>query len=521
MILWFGLFSPNLHKFGSLMENLEKYFKSFRNQIIGIEQQFESPYGFQRIVYGDWIASGRLYGPIEEAITKTIGPFVANTHTEASETGTLMTNAYHLAHKLIKKHVNAGPKDVIITAGSGMTTVINKFQRMLGLRICGQLSHRGCLKEADKPVVFITHMEHHSNHTSWFETIADVVVIPPGDDLLVNPENLRHELEKYKHRKLKIGSFTACSNVTGIEVPIHELARIMHEYNGVCLADYAASAPYADINMHPEDPMEKLDAVVFSPHKFLGGPGTSGVLIFDSAFYNSEVPDNPGGGTVDWTNPWGEYKYIDDIEAREDGGTPGFLQAIRTALCLELKNQMGTENIRRREEELLERLFKGLEKIPNLYILADNVRKRLAVVSFYFTNIHYNLVVKLLSDRFGIQVRGGCACAGTYGHFLLNVDYEHSRMITQKINTGDLSDKPGWIRLSMHPSMTNEEVDIILEALKQIEKNHKDWEKDYYYNPRLNEFRHVNAPEDLSEKVAGWFKLPHPAEKILGVEKSL
>lgn len=502
-----------MHKFGRPMQNLENYFAPFRKHIVGIDQHYESPYGLQKIIYGDWIASGRLYGPIEEAITKTIGPFVANTHTEASETGTLMTNAYHLAHKLIKKHVNAGPNDVIITAGSGMTTVINKFQRMLGLRICGQLSHRGCLKESEKPVVFITHMEHHSNHTSWFETIADVVVIPPGEQLLVNPENLRSELEKYKDRKLKIGSFTACSNVTGIETPIHELARIMHEYNGVCLADYAASAPYIDINMHPEDPKEKLDAVVFSPHKFLGGPGTSGVLIFDSAFYNSEVPDNPGGGTVDWTNPWGEYKYIDDIETREDGGTPGFIQAIRAALCIELKNQMGTRNIRLREKELVERIFNGLKRIPNLYILADNHRARLAVVSFYFSNIHYNLVVKLLSDRFGIQVRGGCVCAGTYGHFLLNVDYEHSRQITEKINTGDLSDKPGWVRLSMHPTMTNAEADFILAALEQIQQNHKEWEKDYEYNPRQNEFRHKSAPKDLTTKVAGWFKLPIPQAK--------
>jgi len=493
------------------MESLEKYFEQFRKNIIGIDQDYESPYGRKRIVYGDWIASGRLYGPIERAISDVFGPFVANTHTEASETGTLMTKAYHLAQKLIKNHLNAGPNDVIITAGSGMTTVINKFQRMLGLRLCGQLSHKGCLKEIDKPVVFITHMEHHSNHTSWFETIADVVVVPPGDGLLINPEYLRAELEKYKDRKLKIGSFTACSNVTGIEAPIHELARIMHEYKGVCLADYAASAPYVDINMHPADPMEKLDAVVFSPHKFLGGPGTSGVLVFDSSFYNSKVPDNPGGGTVDWTNPWGEYKYIDDIEVREDGGTPGFLQVIRTALCIELKNQMGTENIRRREEELLERAFSRLKSIPDLYLLADNIRTRLGIISFYFSNIHYNLVVKLLSDRFGIQVRGGCACAGTYGHFLLNVDYEHSHLITQKINTGDLSEKPGWVRLSMHPTMTDSELDYVLDALGQIQKNHREWEKDYLYNPRQNEFRHVNAPEDPTVKVTNWFILPKTA----------
>ncbi len=492
------------------MQTLEEYFAPFRQNIVGINQTYKGPYGVQKIVYADWIASGRMYAPIEQRISNVIGPFVANTHTEASETGTLMTKAYHHALKLIKQHVNAGPKDVIITAGSGMTTVINKFQRMLGLRICGKLSHKDCIMDDEKPVVFISHMEHHSNHTPWFETHADIVQLKPNDDLLIDIEELRTQLEKYKDRKLKIGSFTACSNVTGIQTPVHQMARLMHEYNGVCLIDYAASAPYVDINMHPEDPMEKLDAIVFSPHKFLGGPGSSGVLIFDSAFYNSLVPDNPGGGTVEWTNAWGEYKYTDDIEAREDGGTPGFLQAIRTALCIDLKNQMGTQNIKKREDELLKLAIDGLSKIPDVNILAGNEKERLPVISFYFKHIHYNLVVKLLSDRFGIQVRGGCACAGTYGHFLLEVDYELSHMITEKINSGDLSDKPGWIRISLHPTMTNEEVEYILKAIRQIHEKHEDWGKDYEYLNRQNEFRHKLAPKDPVEKVTDWFTMPMP-----------
>ncbi len=490
------------------MSKLEEYFAPFRRNIIGIDQQYESPYGKQKIIYADWIASGRLYGPIERQMVEHFGPFVANTHTEASETGTVMTNAYHHAHKLIKQHVNAGGDDVIITAGSGMTTVINKFQRMLGLRVCGELAHQACLKEHERPVVFLTHMEHHSNHTSWFETMADVVQLEPGPGLLIDTEMLRSELEKYKDRKLKIGSFTACSNVTGIETPIHELARIMHEYGGVAVADYAASAPYVDINMHPGDPMEKLDAVMFSPHKFLGGPGTSGVLVFDSSFYTSKVPDNPGGGTVDWTNAWGEYKYIDDIEAREDGGTPGFLQAIRTALCIDLKNQMDTQKIRERENEMLEMLFDGIRSIPDTHIMADNVEERLGVVSFYFDHIHYNLVVKLLSDRFGIQVRGGCACAGTYGHFLLNVDYELSRQITEKINTGDLSDKPGWIRISVHPTTTNGEIRAIIGALRDIHTHHKEWEKDYTYERKRNEYVNKRMPAQNIDLVKSWFHLP-------------
>ncbi|RLD56483.1 MAG: selenocysteine lyase [Bacteroidetes bacterium] len=486
---------------------MEAYFKKFRENTIGNELIFKTPYGEKKMIYADWIASGRLYAPIENKISGTFGPYVANTHTETSETGTLMTKAYHLAHKKIKEHVNAGPMDVIITTSFGMTGVINKFIRILGLKMCGQISGSECLREKEKPVVFISHMEHHSNHTTWFETMTDVVQIPPTKDLHVDLDAFKDLLEKYKDRKVKIGSFTACSNVTGIHTPYHKMAKMMHEYDGVCFIDFAASAPYEDINMHPEDPMEKLDAIFFSPHKFLGGPGSSGVLVFCSSLYKGHAPDNPGGGTVEWTNRWGEYKYIDDIEAREDGGTPGFLQAIRTALSIELKNQMGTKNIKKREDQLVKKAFEEMPKIPGLHILAENIQERIGVVSFYVDNIHYNLIVKLLNDKYGIQVRGGCACAGTYGHFLLDVSYEYSRSITDKINSGDLSEKPGWVRVSLHPTMTNEELNIFIEGLKQIVANIDEWKKDYIYNKHTNEFRHKDELEDKTEVVREWFEL--------------
>jgi selenocysteine lyase/cysteine desulfurase len=490
------------------MHQLEKHFEPFRKNTIGNEQTFSTPFGLQKMIYADWIASGRLYGPIEEKIANVFGPFVANTHTETSETGTLMTKAYHHAHHLVKKHVNAGPNDVIITAGFGMTTVVNKMIRILGLKNCGLIQKSDCIQKSEKPVVFITHMEHHSNHTSWFEANVDVVVLQPNKDLLVDLDELRAQLEKYKDRNFKIGSFTACSNVTGIETPYHEMARIMHEYGGVCFVDFAASAPYVDIDMHPaDDEMKKLDAIFFSPHKFLGGPGSSGVLIFDRSLYKSTIPDNPGGGTVDWTNPWGEYKYIDDIEIREDGGTPGFLQAIRTALAIELKKQMGTEKMRKREHELVKRAFAEFRKIDGVKILADNVEDRLGALSFYIEGVHFNLVVKLLNDRFGIQVRGGCACAGTYGHFLLDVSYEKSKKITDLINHGDLSEKPGWIRASLHPTMTDCELDILVEGVREISENHKEWRKDYIYNKHTNEFKHKQEISDKTDLVKPWFKL--------------
>ncbi|MBK8946717.1 MAG: aminotransferase class V-fold PLP-dependent enzyme [Ignavibacteriae bacterium] len=487
------------------MTELEKYFTKFREKIIGIDQEFESSYGIKKIIYADWIASGRLYSDIEDKIVKTFGPFVGNTHSESSITGTLMTNSYHKAQQIIKRHVNADKNDVIISAGFGMTAVVNKLQRILGLRITEKFRDHIKFSSEEKPIVFITHMEHHSNQTSWLETIADVKIVEPNELGLVNYDNLEKLLQENKHKKTKIGAFTAASNVTGIRTDYHKLAKIMHENGGLCFVDFAASAPYVDINMHPENPLEKLDAIYFSPHKFLGGPGTSGVLIFDKNLYNTKVPDHPGGGTVDWTNPWGEHKYINDIELREDGGTPGFLQTIKTALCIQLKEKMCVEKILKREEELLEIAFEEINKIPQIHILASEIQNRLGVLSFYIEDIHYNLIVKILNDKFGIQVRGGCSCAGTYGHYLLHVDPTRSHRITQKISQGDLSEKPGWVRMSLHPTMTNDELYLIINSLKLIIKNISDWEKDYSYNPSTNEFYNKNE-KGIVNLVETWFE---------------
>lgn len=486
---------------------MEKYFEPFRKNTVGYDAVYHSPYGEMRLVYADWIASGRLYGPIEDKIKNDFGPFIANTHTETSETGTRMTHAYHHAQHLIKKHVNAGPNDVIITQGSGMTRVVNKLQRILGLKVAGCFKGNRCHGGLERPVVFVTHMEHHSNHTSWLETICDVVVLRPGKDLLVDLDFLRDQLKKHKDRKFKIGAFSACSNVTGISTPYHQMAAIMHEFGGVCFVDFAASAPYEDIDMWPKNAIEKLDAIYFSPHKFLGGPGAAGVLVFDASLYDNDVPDYPGGGTVNWTNPWGEYSYIDDIEVREDGGTPGFLQAIRAALAVELKTKMGVVNIKKREEELVKTAFRELRKIPKLNILADNVEDRLGCISFYIEGLHYNLIVKLLSDRFGVQVRGGCACAGTYGHYLLQVSYEQSHKITYLIEHGDLSEKPGWVRLSIHPTMTDDEMGFIMDAIKQIAANADKWAEEYDYDASNNEYYHKKQPNLSKEKAFEWFSL--------------
>ncbi len=460
---------------------MQSYFSKFRKNIIGIDQTITTPYHKSiKILYADWTASGRNYKTIEEKLQHEIMPYVANTHTDTNQTGMRTTYAYHKAQQIIKQHVNASKNDVLISSNSGMTGVVNKLQRILGLKVHESFKQYLVIPAAEKPVVFITHMEHHSNQTSWLETIADVIIIPPAEDGLVSVDNFKTILEEYQVRKIKIAAITSCSNVTGIMTPYLEIAKLIHAKNGLCFVDFACSAPYVDINMHMNDEDGSyLDAIYFSPHKFLGGPGTTGILVFNQKLYTNQIPDEPGGGTVDWTNPWGEHKYLDNIEAREDGGTPAFLQTIKAAMCIKLKEEMGVQNILNREEEILKMFWDELPKINNLHILAQQHKHRLGVISFYIDNLHFNLGVKLLNDKFGIQTRGGCSCAGTYGHYLLSVNKEISHRITASISAGDCSLKPGWIRMSIHPTLTNEEINYLIDGVKQLAANYQEWSKEY------------------------------------------
>ncbi len=485
--------------------SLEEYFLPYREKVIGHDQTIDTPYGAKPLIYVDWTASGRLYQPIEDILIQKVGPYVANTHTETTTTGTLMTNAYHDAQLVIKRHVNAGPDDMLIAEGSGMTGVVNKFQRMLGLRVPERFADRINIDEVERPVVFLSHMEHHSNHTSWLETIADVENIMPDEEGMLNYDYIRELLDKYRNRKRKIASITACSNVTGIETDYHRVARIMHEHGGLCFVDFACSAPYVHIDMHPDDPEARLDAIYFSPHKFLGGPGSPGILIFDKKLYTNKIPDIPGGGTVVWTNPWGGHKYLDDIEAREDGGTPPFLQTIKTALAVRLKEDMGVDRMMEREHEILGHLLPAMKSIDGLELLAEHCEERLGVISFYISHLHFNLVVRLLNDRFGIQTRGGCSCAGTYGHYLLNINQETSKSITDQIDLGGLSEKPGWVRLSIHPIMKNEEIEYIIEALKDVVVHGKQWSEDYVYDTKRNEYFHQSESGIRNNQIDAWY----------------
>ncbi|QDO95150.1 aminotransferase class V-fold PLP-dependent enzyme [Formosa sediminum] len=487
--------------------NLETYFKTFKDGVVGDNYTFKSIFGTQQVLYADWIASGRLYAPIEKIMQEEIGPMVANTHSFSSETGKASTYAYKYARSIIKSHVNANENDVLVTANTGMTGVLSVLQRVMGLRFPNAKQKKAEMEVQDRPVVFISHMEHHSNHVPWLETIADVVIVKCNDDKLICPDQLEKAVLEYKDRTIKIGSFTACSNVTGIISPYKDLAKVMHKHGGYCFVDFAASAPYVDIDMHPEDEGAHLDAIFFSPHKFLGGPGTCGVLVFNKTLYKANCPDVPGGGNVQWTNPWGEYAYFKDIEVREDGGTPGFLQVMRTALAIRLKEKMNTAYIAQREEELLEYCFEKLKHIPNIFILGNTEVKRIGCVSFGIQNVHYNLIVRLLNDRFGIQVRGGWSCASTYGHYLFDYDKDKSTEMVDDLNAKNLTNKPGWVRLSLHPVTSNKELEFICDAIKQVAENHESWSTDYVYNQANNEFEDATKDADIIEKTKNWFVL--------------
>lgn len=478
------------------MSSLEEHFKPFRENIAGVNHFIHTPFGEKKMIYADWTASGRIYGPIEERMIRDIYPLVANTHTETTTSGTAMTKAYWESKNYIKSQVNASESDILLFAGTGMTGAINKFQRILGFKFNQRI--RDYMPEEEiipidpilRPVVFVSHMEHHSNQTSWEETIADVEIIPMDENGLISLEGLEKLFREYHDRPYKFVSVTACSNVTGIKSDYHEIARRVHDHGGYCFVDFACSGPYVHIDMHPDED-SYLDAIFLSPHKFLGGPGTGGIVIFNKELYHNTVPDNPGGGTVDFTSPW-SHSFIDDIETREDGGTPGFLQAIKTAFAFQLKAKMDPAKIEARENELNQYIFERFDQIPNLVVLASKHRHRMSIFSFHMPDAHYNLFVKLLNDRYGIQTRGGCACAGTYGHLLFNLNQDESEQIFCAIQSGNLRVKPGAIRMSLHPTTTDEEAKFIMDAIQAVAENIDQWGEEYDYDPAHNEFRHKN-----------------------------
>lgn len=469
------------------------HFEHFRSRTVEFDNSaFSSDL---RGLYADWTAAGRPYHPIEERLQE-IASLIGNTHTSDSSAGAIASEVFRQSHEEVARAVNAGTDDIVLFRGNGMTGAINWLQDTLGLR--GQ----GSLPLQLTPIVIVTGMEHHSNHISWKEKGADVFKISMSSEGLPDLDDLEKLcVDAAATGRPLIGSFTAASNVTGIRTPIYDMAEIVHRHGGRVIIDFAASAPYDRIDMHPEgqDSGRHLDAVVFSPHKFLGGPGAPGVIIFNRNFYNPDrTPVVVGGGIVSWVDPQGACEIVSDIHHRENAGSPSVLGAARVALVTRLKNEMDLTKIAEREHHLTGLAIDALKAVPGLTVLEERNRDRLGIVSFVVEDKDYALIVKLLSDKFGIQARGGCSCAGPYGHFLLDVSDETSLAIRSEIMQGDATRKPGWVRISLHPTMRDTEVFRITEAVREIVEHYDQFAAGYTFNSAQHSWHSVSGEPDVA-----------------------
>jgi len=463
-----------------LESRVEKLIETIRAGVVGRDRALDGPYGLRRLIYADYTASGRSLDFIERFIAEEVLPLYANTHTESSSTGLQTTRFREDARALIHEICGGGDDDVVIFCGSGATGAINKLVEILNLRIPADLDTAYGLSKLipddQRPVVFIGPYEHHSNELPWRESIADVVTIDEDANGQIDRDMLERELRRYAERPLRIGSFSAASNVTGIVSDTWGISRLLHEHDALAFWDFAAAAPYMKIEMNPaggaggDDPGYK-DALFISPHKFIGGPGTPGVLMVKRALLRNRVPTVPGGGTVSYVGPHG-YDYLDDPTHREEGGTPAIIEAIRAGLVFGLKRAVGEESIEALERSLVERAIARWSRHPGIEILGNLEAHRLSIVSFVLRRgdklLHHNFVVALLNDLFGIQARGGCSCAGPYGHRLLGIDLAKSMRYHEAINHGCEGIRPGWVRVNFNYFISERTFDFILGAVEAI-----------------------------------------------------
>ncbi|HXR70999.1 MAG TPA: aminotransferase class V-fold PLP-dependent enzyme [Actinocrinis sp.] len=472
-----------------------------RRGLIGDDEVLDGPYGACRVVYADYTASGRALDFIEDFIRGQVLPRYANTHTESSSTGRATTRLREDARRIIREAVGGTEDDLVIFTGSGATAAINKLVGILELRGGGSGRSSGWGEggssreggnsregegesrdssgdESARPVVFVGPFEHHSNELPWRESIADVVVVPEDRDGHIDQQYLASQLRKYADRPLLIGSFSAASNVTGLLSDTDAIASLLHSHGALSFWDYAAAGPYVPIRMREsaDGRGDHKDAIFLSPHKFPGGPQTPGVLVVRRELVRNQVPTSPGGGTVLFVDPLG-HRYLDDPIAREEGGTPAIVESIRAGLVFALKQAVGTDLIQAREERLWRHALERWSANPAIDILGNRDARRLSIVSFRVSApqpglfLHHNFVVAVLSDLFGIQARGGCSCAGPYGHRLLAIDDERSRAFEHEIGLGCEGIKPGWVRVNFNYFISDTVRDYMIEAVDLVARH--------------------------------------------------